>query len=231
MVFGAIGLVDTAGRCSGQCSSGNAGGGDTRTTIIITSMPPRPTERARPDTAQTTACPPANAVKRRRSRHATTARATRRSLKPAACRPSARKTRPNPSPDPCKRAGRSRGRARRIWRWRSCCCPRPSGTACPPSMPSAARWMTWPTTRPSRSSSAASNWPPGGPMSAAPAARRRRISPSTASCSRSSANTICPSNISTPCCKAWRWTSTSSATRTTSNWNSTAIASPRSSAC
>ena len=36
------------------------------------------------------------------------------------------------------------------------------------------------------SPSAASNWPPGAPMSAAPAARRPRNSPSTASCSRSS---------------------------------------------
>ena len=58
-----------------------------------------------------------------------------------------------------------------------------------------------------------------------------RSSPSTANCSRSSANTICRSNISTNCSTAWRWTSTSSATRTTSNWSSTAIASPRSSAC
>ncbi len=54
-------------------------------------------------------------------------------------------------------------------------------------------------------------------MSGAPAARKLRTSRSTANCSRSSASTICPSNISTPCCKAWRWTSTPSATRTTSN--------------
>ena len=61
------------------------------------------------------------------------------------------RARPRPSPEPCKRAGRSRGRARRIWRWRSSCCPGPSATACPPSMPSAARWMTWRMTKRSRS--------------------------------------------------------------------------------
>ena len=78
-----------------------------------------------------------------------------------------------PEPRPCKTAGRSRGKAPPIWRWRLFFCPGTNATACPPCTRFAARWMMWRMTNPCRWKNAGNDLPPGARMSAARATADR----------------------------------------------------------